>query len=68
MSEVLHQLGLAVENSGTYLGGGEWATGADAGTIESVNPTTGELLGHVHATTPEQFGRASCRERVLTGV
>ena len=56
-ADTLHHLGLAAENSGTYLGGGEWATGADAGTIESVNPTTGEVLGHVHATTPEQYER-----------
>ncbi|WP_058834825.1 L-piperidine-6-carboxylate dehydrogenase [Luteimonas abyssi] len=52
---VLAALGLEDRASGTYLGNGEWASGDGAGTLTPANPTTGETLAQVSATTPEQY-------------
>ena len=52
---VLTALGLAAEESGTYLGNGEWSKTTDAGLIESVNPTTGEVLGRVSASSQADY-------------
>jgi aldehyde dehydrogenase (NAD+) len=52
---VLAALGLSAEESGTYLGHGEWSKTTDAGVIEPVNPTTGEILGRVHASAQADY-------------
>lgn len=52
---VLTALGLGASESGTYLGQGEWSTTADAGVIEPVNPTTGEVLGRVQASSQADY-------------
>jgi aldehyde dehydrogenase (NAD+) len=52
---VLSALGLGASESGTYLGRGEWAKTTDAGVIEPVNPTTGEVLGQVHASSQSDY-------------
>ena len=52
---VLTALGLAAVESGTYLGNGEWSKTADAGVLEPVNPTTGEVLGRVQASSKADY-------------
>jgi aldehyde dehydrogenase (NAD+) len=52
---VLTALGLQAVESGTYLGHGEWSKTNDAGVIEPVNPTTGEVLGRVHASSKADY-------------
>ena len=52
---VLTALGLGASESGTYLGGGQWSTTRDAGVIEPVNPTTGEVLGRVQASSQADY-------------
>jgi len=52
---ILSALGLGDVESGTYLGNGEWAKTADAGVLEPVNPTTGEVLGKVHASSRADY-------------
>ncbi|TWT23301.1 aldehyde dehydrogenase family protein [Luteimonas marina] len=52
---VLTALGLGANESGTYLGSGEWSKTADAGVIEPVNPTTGEVLGRVQASSRADY-------------
>ena len=52
---VLIALGLTAVESGTYLGNGEWSKTSDAGVIEPVNPTTGEVLGRVHASSQADY-------------
>ena len=52
---VLTALGLADNESGTYLGRGEWSSTRDAGLIEPVNPSTGEILGRVHASSQADY-------------
>lgn len=52
---VLTALGLSATESGTYLGHGEWSATSDAGLLEPVNPTTGEVLGRVHASSQADY-------------
>jgi aldehyde dehydrogenase (NAD+) len=52
---VLAALGLTDNESGTYLGHGEWSKTADAGVIEPVNPSNGEVLGRVHASSAADY-------------
>ncbi|MBP8648365.1 MAG: aldehyde dehydrogenase family protein [Thermomonas sp.] len=57
---VLTALGLSAAESGTaipgtYVGNGEWSRTADAGVIEPVNPTTGEVLGRVQASSKADY-------------
>ncbi len=52
---ILSQLGLTTEQSGTYLGNGEWSNTADAGVLEPINPTTGEVLARVHASSKADY-------------
>ena len=54
-ADLLKALGLAATNSGTYLGNGEWSAAAGAGVLSSVNPTTGETLATVEATTEADY-------------
>ncbi len=52
---VLERLGLSATESGSYLGSGEWSKTTDAGVLEPVNPTTGEVLGKVHASSKADY-------------
>ena len=52
---VLAALGLTDNESGTYLGHGEWSKTMDAGVIEPVNPGNGEVLGRVHASSNADY-------------
>ena len=52
---VLTALGLQAVESGTYLGHGEWSKTSDAGVLEPVNPTTGDVLGRVHASSQADY-------------
>ena len=52
---VLSALGLRDTESGTYLGNGEWSGTRDAGVLESVNPTNGEVLAKVHASSQSDY-------------
>ncbi|SFK24056.1 L-piperidine-6-carboxylate dehydrogenase [Rhodanobacter glycinis] len=52
---ILTALGLAETNSGTYLGNGEWSKTTDAGTLQPVNPATGEVIATVHASSAADY-------------
>ncbi len=54
-SSLLEALGLAASNSGTYLGNGEWSKTADAGLLQSINPTTNEVIAEVHASSDADY-------------
>ncbi|MBW8372568.1 aldehyde dehydrogenase family protein [Stenotrophomonas maltophilia] len=54
-SDLLKALGLDATNAGTYLGNGEWSSATDAGVITPVNPTTGEAIAKVYATTDADY-------------
>ncbi len=52
---VLTALGLSDNESGTYLGNGEWAKTSDAGVLEPVNPTDGTVLARVQASSQDDY-------------
>ncbi|MBC7656570.1 MAG: aldehyde dehydrogenase family protein [Frankiaceae bacterium] len=52
---VLTALGLTDNESGTYLGRGEWSATRDAGVIEPINPSTGEILARVQASSEADY-------------
>ncbi len=52
---VLAALGLSENESGTYLGHGEWSKTQDAGVLEPINPSNGELLGRVYASSQADY-------------
>ncbi|HET7557214.1 MAG TPA: aldehyde dehydrogenase family protein [Rhodanobacteraceae bacterium] len=52
---ILQALNLGDSHSGTYLGRGEWSKTVDAGTIESLNPATNEVLAKVHASSAQDY-------------
>ncbi|MCL1633973.1 aldehyde dehydrogenase family protein [Luteimonas sp. SX5] len=52
---VLTALGLADNESGTYLGNSEWSKTADAGVLEPVNPTDGSVLARVQASSQADY-------------
>lgn len=54
-ADLLKALGLAAENSGTYLGQGEWSKTTDAGLLQSINPATGEVIAEVHASSASDY-------------
>jgi aldehyde dehydrogenase (NAD+) len=54
---VLSALALRETESGTYLGNGEWSATRDAGVIEPLNPSTGEVLGRVHASSQADYDK-----------
>jgi aldehyde dehydrogenase (NAD+) len=51
---MLEELGLARTNAGTWCGDG-WLDDANSRLIESLNPSTGEVIARVRATTPAQY-------------
>jgi len=52
---LLQSLGLEKLNSGTWSGSGGWLRDASARRIDSINPTTGQPIAGVLATTPAQY-------------
>ncbi len=52
---LLNSLGLGPVNAGTWSGAGGWLDDASARIIESINPTTGEVIARVRSTTPAQY-------------
>ncbi len=56
-STILETLGLKADNAGACFGPGQWSTTTDAGTIESINPSTGEVIARVHAASEADYER-----------
>ena len=52
---MLKALGLSKNNSGTYLGNGEWSKTTDAGVLQSINPSTNEVIAEVHASSASDY-------------
>ena len=59
--DLLKALGLGPTNSGTYLGRDEWSTTTGAGELQSVNPTTDEIIATVEATSDADYERIVAR-------
>nr|WP_116812725.1 aldehyde dehydrogenase family protein [Steroidobacter cummioxidans] len=66
MNGILQRLGLEKTNPGTWIGSRSSAT-ESATLIESINPTTNEVIASVRATTPAEYDRVvqAAREALL---
>jgi aldehyde dehydrogenase (NAD+) len=60
-ADLLKALGLRHTNSGTYLGQGQWSQTADAGVLESVNPTTNTVIATVQASSQADYDAVIAR-------
>ena len=54
-AQILKALDLGPVNSGTYLGKGEWSKTTDAGLLQSINPSTNEVIAEVHASSESDY-------------
>jgi aldehyde dehydrogenase (NAD+) len=54
-AQILKALDLGPVNSGTYLGNGEWSKTNDAGLLQSINPSTNEVIAEVHASSESDY-------------
>jgi len=54
---ILDSLGLRDNNPGACFGPGQWATTTDAGSIDSTNPATGDVIASVHAASEDDYQR-----------
>ena len=54
---ILTSLNLEANNSGSYLGQGEWSKTTDAGTLKSVNPANNETIAQVHSSSSADYER-----------
>ena len=54
-ASLLQSLGLSATNSGTYLGQGRWSEATGAGVLHPTNPTTGEVIAEVQATSESDY-------------
>ncbi|MGH8078582.1 MAG: aldehyde dehydrogenase family protein, partial [Lysobacter sp.] len=52
---VLTALGLTQTEPGTYLGSGEWSKASDTGVLESINPSNGDVLARVQASSQADY-------------
>ena len=57
INTILEKLGIQAQNSGACFGPGQWATTTDAGLIDSVNPSTGQVIAQVHAASEADYER-----------
>ena len=57
MNGLLARLGLEAVSPGTWTSNGGWLSDPAAPRIDSVNPSTGAVIGSVLGTTPEQYER-----------
>ena len=55
MNPVLQRLGLGAVNAGTWSSAGGWLADDHAPLVQSINPSNGEVLGAVRATTAAQY-------------
>ena len=53
--DFLKTLGIDKENFGASLGPGHWSTTSDAGKIDSINPSKGELIASVYQCNNEDY-------------
>ena len=60
-ASLLQALGLGATQSGTYLGDGQWSQATGAGVLRPANPTTGEVIAEVQATTEADYEQVIAR-------
>ena len=64
-ASLLQSLGLSATNSGTYLGQGRWSEATGAGVLHPTNPTTGEVIAEVQATSEAEYEAVIARAQAV---
>ena len=64
-ASLLKALGLGATNSGTYLGNGTWSDATGAGVLRQANPTTGEVIAEVQATSEAEYEAVIARAQAV---
>ena len=64
-ASLLQSLGLSATNSGTYLGQGQWSDATGAGVLHPANPTTGEVIAEVQATSESDYEAVIARAQAV---
>ena len=67
-AKILSALDLGPLNSGTYLGNGEWSKTTDAGLVQSINPSTNEVIAEVHASSESDYETIIARAQAAFAV
>ena len=57
MNEILKKLNIDNTNYGSCIGGESWIKTSTEGIIESINPTTGELIAKVHKCSEKDYDK-----------
>ena len=55
MKNILKNLSISNENHGACIGGDSWMETKDQGTIESFNPSNGEIIASVHKCSEADY-------------
>ena len=55
MNELLKKLGINQKNQGSCMGAGQWIDTTDAGILDSVNPSNGELIASVFQCSKKDY-------------
>ena len=55
MNQLLKELGVKETNLGACIGGDDWIDNSDSNSIESFNPTNGELLGKIKLCSESDY-------------
>ena len=53
--DVLHELGIEPKNAGACSGPHQWGTTTNEGLLDSVNPTTGEVLAQIYSCSGNDY-------------
>ncbi len=55
VAEVLNELGIEPLNAGACSGQGQWTSTTNSGLLDSVNPSTGEVLAQIHSCSAADY-------------
>jgi L-aminoadipate-semialdehyde dehydrogenase len=65
MQKILDALGLGQDNPGAWSPRSGWSKTTDRGAIESINPSTGEIIARVYNPSPEDIERVITESREI---
>ncbi len=55
MKEILNSLGIKEDNYGACIGSGNWSRTTDAGVLESINPSNGDVIAKVYQCSESDY-------------
>ncbi len=55
MKEILNSLGIKEDNYGACIGSGNWSKTTDAGVLESINPSNGDIIAKVYQCSESDY-------------